>query len=234
MKATIFSDGGSRGNPGEAAIGYVIKLGDDAVFESGQLIGIATNNVAEYTAIIRGVKKAKLLGFDQVEVFVDSQLVERQLKGQYKVKSPELKPLYDELNSEISKLKSFEVSHVRRELNKRADKLVNEALDKNEDVFYEYDLDKLNNELDKLNGDEVKVNTDANLSLSENDGEYVLENLKKLFESAGISNFKLKVLKAAVVVIIKRTELSKLENIVDDVNIWVNNSDFKKIFFEII
>lgn len=227
MKATIFSDGGSRGNPGEAAIGYVIKLGDDAVFESGQLIGIATNNVAEYTAIIRGVKKAKLLGFDQVEVFVDSQLVERQLKGQYKVKSPELKPLYDELNSEISKLKSFEVSHVRRELNKRADKLVNEALDKNEDVFYEYDLDK-------LNGDEVKVNTDANLSLSENDGEYVLENLKKLFESAGISNFKLKVLKAAVVVIIKRTELSKLENIVDDVNIWVNSSDFKKIFFEII
>lgn len=227
MKATIFSDGGSRGNPGEAAIGYVIKLGEDPVFESGQLIGIATNNVAEYTAIIRGVKKAKLLGFDQVEVFVDSQLVERQLKGQYKVKSPELKPLYDELNSEIDGLKSFEVSHVRRELNKRADKLVNEALDKNEDVFYEYDLDKLNN-------NEVKVNKDVDLSLSENDGEYVLENLKKLFESAGISNFELKVLKAAVVVIIKRTELSKLENIVDDVNIWVNNSDFKKIFFEIV
>lgn len=227
MKATIFSDGGSRGNPGEAAIGYVIKLGEDPVFESGQLIGIATNNVAEYTAIIRGVKKAKLLGFDQVEVFVDSQLVERQLKGQYKVKSPELKPLYDELNSEIEGLKSFEVSHVRRELNKRADKLVNEALDKNEDVFYEYDLDKLNN-------NEVKVNKDVDLSLFENDGKYVLENLKKLFESAGISNFELKVLKAAVVVIIKRTELSKLENIVDDVNIWVNNSDFKKIFFEIV
>lgn len=227
MKATIFSDGGSRGNPGEAAIGYVIKLGEDPVFESGQLIGIATNNVAEYTAIIRGVKKAKLLGFDQVEVFVDSQLVERQLKGQYKVKSPELKPLYDELNSEIEGLKSFEVSHVRRELNKRADKLVNEALDKNEDVFYEYDLDKLNN-------NEVKINKDVDLSLFENDGKYVLENLKKLFESAGISNFELKVLKAAVVVIIKRTELSKLENIVDDVNIWVNNSDFKKIFFEIV
>lgn len=218
MKATIFSDGGSRGNPGEAAIGYVIKLGDDAVFESGQLIGIATNNVAEYTAIIRGVKKAKLLGFNQVEVFVDSQLVERQLKGQYKVKSPELKPLYDELNCEISELKSFEVSHVRRELNKRADKLVNEALDKNEDVFYEYKFD----------------NTDVNLSLSENDGEYVLEKLKKLFESVGISNFELKVLKAVVVVIIKRTELSKLENVIDDVNVWVNNSDFKKIFFEII
>ncbi|MGL5255494.1 MAG: reverse transcriptase-like protein [Proteocatella sp.] len=168
-----------------------------------------------------------MLGFDQVEVFLDSQLVERQLKGQYKVKSPELKPLYDELNSEIEGLKSFEVSHVRRELNKRADKLVNEALDKNEDVFYEYDLDKLNN-------NEVKVNKDVDLSLFENDGKYVLENLKKLFESAGISNFELKVLKAAVVVIIKRTELSKLENIVDDVNIWVNNSDFKKIFFEIV
>lgn len=211
MKATIFSDGGSRGNPGEAAIGYVIKLEEATVFESGQLIGITTNNVAEYTAIIRGIKKAKQLGFNEVEVFVDSQLVEKQVKGEYKVKSPDLKLLYDELKSEIVSLKSFEISHVRREFNKQADKLVNEALDKNDDVFYEY-----------------KEET------SKNDEEYTLNKLEGLFESANISNFELKVLKAAVVVIIKRTELSNLENILDDVNIWVKNSDFKKLFFEIL
>lgn len=211
MRATIFSDGGSRGNPGEAAIGYVIKLEEATVFESGQLIGIATNNVAEYTAIIRGIKKAKQLGFNEIEVFVDSQLVEKQVKGEYKVKSPDLKLLYDELKSEIISLKSFEISHVRREFNKRADKLVNEALDKNDDVFYEY-----------------KEET------SKNGEEYALSKLESLFESANISNFELKVLKAVVVVIIKRTELSKLDNILDDVNIWVKNSDFKKLFFEIL
>lgn len=211
MRATIFSDGGSRGNPGEAAIGYVIKLEEATVFESGQLIGIATNNVAEYTAIIRGIKKAKQLGFNEIEVFVDSQLVEKQVKGEYKVKSPDLKLLYDELKSEIISLKSFEISHVRREFNKRADKLVNEALDKKDDVFYEY-----------------KEET------SKNGEEYALSKLESLFESANISNFELKVLKAVVVVIIKRTELSKLDNILDDVNIWVKNSDFKKLFFEIL
>ena len=211
MKATIFSDGGSRGNPGEAAIGYVIKLGEATVFESGQLIGIATNNVAEYTAIIRGLQKVKQLGFYDVEVFVDSQLVEKQLKGEYKVKSPELKLLYDELKSEIISLKSFTVSHVRREFNKQADKLVNEALDKNEDVFYEYKLDKINN-----------------------DDEYSLNKLEMLLKTATTSKVEIKVLKSVVVVIIEREALSKLENIVDDVNMWVKNSDFKKVFFEIL
>lgn len=211
MKATIFSDGGSRGNPGEAAIGYVIKLGEATVFESGQLIGIATNNVAEYTAIIRGLEKAKQLGFYDVEVFVDSQLVEKQLKGEYKVKSPELKLLYDELKSEIRSLKSFTVSHVRREFNKQADKLVNEALDNNEDVFYEYKLDEINN-----------------------DDEYSLNKLEMLLKTATTSKVEIKVLKSVVVVIIEREALSKLENIVDDVNMWVKNSDFKKVFFEIL
>lgn len=211
MKATIFSDGGSRGNPGEAAIGYVIKLGEATVFESGQLIGIATNNVAEYTAIIRGLQKAKQLGFYDVEVFVDSQLVEKQLKGEYKVKSPELKLLYDELKSEIRSLKSFTVSHVRREFNKQADKLVNEALDNNEDVFYEYKLDEINN-----------------------DDEYSLNKLEMLLKTATTSKVEIKVLKSVVVVIIERKALSKLENIVDDVNMWVKNSDFKKVFFEIL
>lgn len=213
MKATIFSDGGSRGNPGEAAIGYVIKSGEHTVFESGQLIGIATNNVAEYMAIIRGVKKAKLIGFDEIEVFVDSQLVERQLKGQYKVKSPELKLLYDELKNEIYSLTSFEVSHIRREFNKQADKLVNEALDKNEDVFYEYSIKPVCN-LDK--------------------DEDVLMTLKNIFEAEKISKIEIKVLKAVVVVIIKRTDLAKVKNIIDDINIWVKTSDFKKVFFEIL
>lgn len=213
MKATIFSDGGSRGNPGEAAIGYVIKSGEHTVFESGQLIGIATNNVAEYMAIIRGVKKAKLIGFDEIEVFVDSQLVERQLKGQYKVKSPELKLLYDELKNEIYSLTSFEVSHIRREFNKQADKLVNEALDKNEDVFYEYSIKPVFN-LDK--------------------DEDVLMTLKNIFEAEKISKIEIKVLKAVVVVIIKRTDLAKVKNIIDDINIWVKTSDFKKVFFEIL
>ena len=222
MKATIFSDGGSRGNPGEAAIGYVIKSGEATVFESGQLIGIATNNVAEYTAIIRGVQKAKQLGFYDVEVFVDSQLVEKQLKGEYKVKSPELKLLYDELKSEIRSLNSFEVSHVRREFNKRADKLVNEALDKNEDVFYEYKLDEINND------------SHVNLNASKSDAECSLNKLELLLNAAITSKFEIKVLKSVVVVIIEREALSKLENIVDDVNMWVKNSDFKKVFFEIL
>ncbi len=222
MKATIFSDGGSRGNPGEAAIGYVIKLGEATVFESGQLIGIATNNVAEYSAIIRGVQKAKQLGFYDVEVFVDSQLVEKQLKGEYKVKSPELKLLYDELKSEIRSLNSFEVSHVRRELNRRADKLVNEALDKNEDVFYEYKLDEINND------------SHANLNSSKSDDECSLNKLELLLKAAITSKFEIKVLKSVVVVIIEREALSKLENIIDDVNMWVKNSDFKKVFFEIL
>ena len=222
MKATIFSDGGSRGNPGEAAIGYVIKLGEATVFESGQLIGIATNNVAEYTAIIRGIQKAKQLGFYDVEFFVDSQLVEKQLKGEYKVKSPELKLLYDELKSEIINLKSFTVSHVRREFNKQADKLVNEALDKNEDVFYQYKLDEIDND------------SDANLNSSKSDDEYSLNKLEMLLKAATTSKLEIKVLKSVVVVIIERDDLSKLENIVDDVNMWVKNSDFKKVFFEIL
>lgn len=135
MKIQVYSDGGSRGNPGLAAIGFVLKAEDDIIYEYGEPIGIATNNIAEYRAALEGIRTAKKFGFDRIELKLDSQLVERQLKGAYQVKSEELLPLFLDIKSELSSLNSFEVNHIRREFNKIADGLVNQALDDNRKII---------------------------------------------------------------------------------------------------
>ena len=129
-KAVIWVDGASRGNPGPAAIGAVIKD------EQGRLharisrrIGITTNNQAEYRAIIAALEKAISLGVRQVEINSDSQLVVRQINGRYRVKKPELKPLYQQVKQLQGSLEGFAVAHIPREQNSEADGLANKALD---------------------------------------------------------------------------------------------------------
>ena len=123
-------DGGARGNPGPAAVGVVAREPDGGeLAERSAYIGMATNNVAEYRAVLLGLELARDLGATEVEVVNDSELVARQIEGRYKVKNAGLKPLYLQTMKELSGFKSWSVRSVRRESNKRADELVNEALD---------------------------------------------------------------------------------------------------------
>ncbi len=127
---TIFSDGGARGNPGPAAIGAVISSEDGKVLEEiSRTIGETTNNQAEYQAIIAGLEAAHALGAEAVECFLDSELVVKQLKHEYKVKNKELAPLFVKVHNLSLKFKKISYTHVPRERNKEADRLVNEALD---------------------------------------------------------------------------------------------------------
>lgn len=127
---TIFSDGGARGNPGPAAIGAVISSEDGKVLEEiSKTIGETTNNQAEYQAIIAGLEAAEKLGAEAVECFLDSELVVKQLKHEYKVKNKELAPLFVKVHNLSLKFKKISYTHVPRERNKEADRLVNEALD---------------------------------------------------------------------------------------------------------
>lgn len=129
-KLTIYTDGGSRGNPGKAAIGAVV-----ADKKYGELIGIATNNVAEYKAVIFALKKAKQIfgkdgrGVTELEVRMDSELVYKQLTGQYKLKEESLWPLFIEIWNLRQDFKKVDFVHVPREKNMEADKLVNQVLD---------------------------------------------------------------------------------------------------------
>ena len=130
-KLTIYTDGGARGNPGPAAIGVVIYgPGENPIKQRGKYIGNATNNQAEYKALIEGLAEAHLQGASEVACFLDSELVVRQLNGQYKVKEPELQNLITEVFRLSNKFIKVKFEHVGREKNKLADKLVNEALDK--------------------------------------------------------------------------------------------------------
>ena len=125
-KVIIYTDGASKGNPGDAGIGIVISSPDGTVLrEIGEYIGKTTNNVAEYSALIRGLKEAADLGATQIEISTDSQLMARQLAGVYKVKSPNIQPLYAEAVNLIRHFADVSISHVVRELNKRADELAN-------------------------------------------------------------------------------------------------------------
>lgn len=127
---TIFSDGASRGNPGEAGIGIVIyNENQEKVMEVAEYIGIETNNVAEYTALIRGLEEASKLGVTEVEVFADSELMVKQMKGVYKVKNPGLQTLFQQAKKLTQNFNLFEITHVRREKNKEADKLANLGID---------------------------------------------------------------------------------------------------------
>jgi ribonuclease HI len=132
MKAvTIYTDGASRGNPGDAGIGVVVAAEDGTILrEIGEYIGKTTNNVAEYSALIRGLREAIDLGADAINISTDSQLMAFQLTGIYKVKSPNLKPFYQEAINLLQRFRKVSISHVVRDLNKRADQLANEGINK--------------------------------------------------------------------------------------------------------
>lgn len=126
----LYTDGGSRGNPGPAAYGFLIYDKDKKLYQECKKLGKTTNNVAEYTAIIEGLRKSKEFG-GSVQVFSDSELVVRQLNGEYKIKKPHLKELHYKVFKLEKEFKEVSYTHRRREnvMQKLADKLVNEALD---------------------------------------------------------------------------------------------------------
>jgi ribonuclease HI len=130
VKARLSTDGGARGNPGPAAYGYVLETDDGQLLAAhGEAIGTATNNVAEYRALIAGLEKAVELGVDELEVISDSELLVKQMRGEYKVKNEALRDLWTEAGGLADELGSVRYKAVRREHNELADRLVNEALD---------------------------------------------------------------------------------------------------------
>ena len=130
MKLVLHVDGGARGNPGPAAIGAVISQPDGTVIdELAERIGHASNNVAEYEAVLRAVRRAAELGATEVEIIGDSELIARQLSGAYKVKHPAMKPLHEQASAALASFDSWRIRTVPRAQNARADELVNSALD---------------------------------------------------------------------------------------------------------
>jgi ribonuclease H / adenosylcobalamin/alpha-ribazole phosphatase len=130
VKARLSTDGGARGNPGPAAFGYVLEADDGTVLAAhGERIGVATNNVAEYRALVAGLEKALELGLDGVEVVSDSELLVKQMTGEYRVKNEALKELSLEAGRLARRIGDVSFTAVRREHNELADRLVNEALD---------------------------------------------------------------------------------------------------------
>jgi ribonuclease HI len=130
LKLCVHVDGGARGNPGPAAIGIVVSTPDgDVLDEAAERIGVATNNVAEYRALLLGLERARALGATDVEVINDSELVARQIGGAYKVKHAGLRPLYDQAMTALRGFDRWSVRSVPRAQNARADGLVNAALD---------------------------------------------------------------------------------------------------------
>jgi ribonuclease HI len=130
MKVVVHVDGGARGNPGPAAIGAVVSTPEGEILdESSARIGDATNNVAEYRALLLGLERARALGATEVEVVNDSELEARQVGCQYKVKHAGLRPLHAQAVAALRPFERWAVRSVRREHNARADALVNEALD---------------------------------------------------------------------------------------------------------
>lgn len=131
MRLVVHVDGGARGNPGPAAVAAVVSEPGGAVLaERGVAIGEATNNVAEYRAVLLGLELAAELGASEVEVVNDSELIARQIEGRYKVKHEGLKPLHAEARRALGAFEAWQVRSVRREANTRADTLVNETLDR--------------------------------------------------------------------------------------------------------
>ena len=128
---TAYCDGGSRGNPGPSGYGVSIEgPRGETVGELNEFLGVKTNNFAEYSALLGALEFALTHGHKSLKVIADSELMVKQIKGQYRVNSPELRPLYDEARRRIAKLEKFEIQHVLRNKNKRADALANEAMDK--------------------------------------------------------------------------------------------------------
>ncbi len=126
----MYTDGACRGNPGQSAIGVVFyDANNEEIATLSEAIGIATNNVAEYSALVYGLEYAVKKGYKELAIKADSELMINQLKGEYKVKNENIKPLFIKAKTLIAKLKSVTYTHVMREFNKRADQLANMALD---------------------------------------------------------------------------------------------------------
>jgi len=129
--ASLYTDGASRGNPGPAGAG-VLLLDEKGrpIFELNRFLGKATNNEAEYQALIAGLEAAEKLELSRLRIFLDSELVVRQLHGEYRVRNPRLQPLFDDVASRLQRLSSYAIMHVPRERNQEADRLANEAVDR--------------------------------------------------------------------------------------------------------
>jgi ribonuclease HI len=130
VKARLWTDGGARGNPGPAAYAYVLETDDGTVLDArGEAIGIATNNVAEYSALVAGLRRAAELGVTELELRSDSELMVKQMRGEYRVKNRDLQELFLNASRAARDIGRVTYTHVRREHNELADRLVNEALD---------------------------------------------------------------------------------------------------------
>jgi ribonuclease HI len=130
VKARLFTDGGARGNPGPAAYAYVLEAEDGTVLAAhGETIGVATNNIAEYSALVEGLRKAAELHMNELEVVSDSELIVNQMRGSYKVKNEALRELWRKAMRLATEFDKVRYTAVRREHNELADRLVNEALD---------------------------------------------------------------------------------------------------------
>jgi len=132
MTYSLYTDGGARGNPGPGAVGVVLENEKgEAVYELSKYIGECTNNEAEYVALWTGLQMAASKEVKKIKVFVDSELVVKQVNGEYKVKNARLKKMYQRVKSLMSNFDEISFTHVKRSANKKADALVNEALDNN-------------------------------------------------------------------------------------------------------
>jgi ribonuclease HI len=129
-KAVLYTDGGARGNPGPAGIGFVLTIDDQEPFMYSAYLGEMTNNQAEYLALTQGLEEALTRGVTDLTCILDSELVVRQLEGRYRVKDQKLQPLFAKVKQISQKFKRIEFRHVSREKNEEADRLVNEAVDK--------------------------------------------------------------------------------------------------------
>ena len=129
MSIKIYTDGAARGNPGPAGIGIVMIKDEEVLQEISDYIGEATNNVAEYMALIRGLEEAIDMDIKRIDVFADSELMVKQMKGEYRVKNQGLIPLAIQAQSLIKQLTHFSITHIRREQNKLADQLANLGID---------------------------------------------------------------------------------------------------------
>ena len=137
MRLTLHIDGGARGNPGPAAAGVCLTDSDDGapLFEAGFFLGTTTNNVAEYQGLLRGLDAALKLKPQALLIRADSELMVRQIHGQYRVKAPNLKPLHQQAVAKLNQLRDWSFDHVRRHHNTRADELANMAMDAKSDVI---------------------------------------------------------------------------------------------------
>jgi ribonuclease HI len=126
----VYSDGAARGNPGPSGAGAVlVEPSGQVVDRLGKFLGVQTNNFAEYMGLLIGLRRARQLGVQEVEVFADSELMIRQLNGRYQVKSPSLRPLYEEALRLLSEFQRVKLVHVPREMNAQADEMSNRAID---------------------------------------------------------------------------------------------------------